>query len=135
MASKNPAPRDVVQFYYKDKMRTGIIVTVDEEERIATVLYGTRTQREQVCIPLPAGRPSANMIGLHSTTYFYPENSLHVDYDVCRMQGKRCPPGLIVELRSLLKLRLLENKPVHHYAQAEHAEALSADTSASANLQ
>jgi hypothetical protein len=128
MASKKPTQRDVIQFYYKDKIRTAVILRIDDEGRVATVSYGTRTERVKVGLQLHEGRPSTNMIGLHSTTHFYTDHMLHIDYAVFRLTGKRCPPDVFTELELLLELRLLERKQaIHHYTQAEHAEALSAE--------
>lgn len=109
-ANRPPACRDVVQFTWKDKTRVGVVILVDSIKKVATVAYGTRTYRAKLCVKVLENTPYATMIGLHSSTYFYCENILHVQYEMLRVQSSmRCPCEVYFELEKLLQTALLSH--------------------------
>lgn len=101
--SSPPAKRDVVQFALEGKSRTAVVLDVDLDAETAIVAYGTRTARELVCVMVPAPSPSATLLGLHSTTYFYAQSIRYVAFQQLSRPRGRCSPGLFIELRRLLE--------------------------------
>lgn len=86
------------------------MILVDSIKKVATVAYGTRTYRAKLCVKVLENTPYCNMIGLHSTTYFYCENILHAQYEMLRVQSsRRCPCEVYFELEKLLQTALLSH--------------------------
>jgi hypothetical protein len=101
MKIRKPEKRDVVRFEWQDKIRTGVVVEIDDDAGCAAVIYGTRTIRELICFRVQERTTTATMLDLQATTYFYVENCLLLDYQQLKFIDRRCPPGPFLELAKL----------------------------------
>lgn len=99
--SKRIAARDVIRVEYLGKRRTAVVLVTDEDTDAISVIFGTRTHREELCVWIAHPSPSASMLRLSEPTFFYVSTILQMRRDLANETIGRCPPGLFLELRKL----------------------------------
>lgn len=97
----DPRPGDFAWLAVGGGPHPGVVIRVDSPTRRALVLYGTGTSRElEHRLVRPEGR-EGKALGLSKPTYFHITNLRLARYELLRLEAKRCPPGLFVELNAL----------------------------------